>query len=193
MKKIFIALTVLLICTICFWACKKETASMPSACFTANRVDSDKVKRYDSSLIKAYLNQEIGTPQYSIDSFYLYSKMDSIHKVKVDSIVKIYADSFFVAVTDTTNPIYKQPLFFKYCGSDSKYRVIWTGDAGHIYHDKDSVGAVQTGVEFPVTTTWFTQKYTSAGTFNVVVISSNLADYGNDIQRSVATIPIKLK
>ncbi|UEG50448.1 hypothetical protein LK994_03030 [Ferruginibacter lapsinanis] len=186
MKKIF--LSVIVACTLLLWACKKESASSPEVCFTAAIIDSVKVKNADTAKVREILSH---SSQYLIDSAYLFSKMDSINHVRVDSVIKINAADFLVTLADST-PVYKQRVFFKYCGTPSNYRVIYTGDLGHQYKD-DVTTTFGGGMYFTDSVFSYNYAAVATGRFNVAVVATNVADYGNDLKRSVVTKVIKTK
>ena len=188
------------VCVLFFLSCKKDGALSAIACFRPNRIDSLRIKNYDTVLIKTFLSHYTGA-NFSADSAYLFSKMDSLHNVSTDSISRVYtdtlqrqsADVYFIFV-DSSVAVYRQKIYFKYCGLGSDYRAIYTGDPGHIKVDTSNSGTVtglQTGVNFTGAVT--TYNYASTGTYKVTVASTNVNKFAGDIARSEASRVIRIK
>ena len=123
------------------------------------------------------------------------SKVATLNQVTIDSIIKVNAPGYFIDVAEGTSvKAYKRTLIFRYCGSASPFRSIYTGDATHIYVDPANPGnitAAQSGVNFPKD--YIVYSYTAAGTYPVTVVTSNVSHTGKDLKTATVTKTIVLQ
>ena len=174
-----------------FFSCKKnDTTTPPDACIKATILDSSKIRIYDSLKVGKWLNAETDPTKRSSDSVYFYTHIDSLVATTVDSATKQHIDSFFIVLTDS-QVVYKQTVYFNFCNGTSKYVSIYTGVAGQVL--ADSIGAPVGGTGLVVSGNYYAYKYTSAGTYKAAIVTTNISDYGNDVQTARAKIVFILK
>ena len=123
------------------------------------------------------------------------SKVAGLSPITIDSIIKVNAPGYFVDVPEGTPvKVYKRMLIFRYCGSASPFRSIYTGDATHIFVDPANPGnitAAQSGLNFP--NDYIVYSYTGPGTYPITVVTSNVSHTGKDIKAATATKTIVLQ
>ncbi len=123
------------------------------------------------------------------------SKVAALSQITIDSIIRVNAPGYFVDITEGT-PVkaYKRTLIFRYCGSASAFRSIYTGDATHIYVDPANPGnitAAQSGVNFP--NDYFVYSYSAPGSYPITVMTSNVSHTGKDVKTATVTKTIVLQ
>ncbi len=126
------------------------------------------------------------TPSVSFSVSALDSaKVSTLSAFAINNIIQNHIDSFFVSVNpNTPTSVYNKTLYFKHNGGGSDFRVIYTGDASHIYSPlNDSVA--NTAVTFPEN--GFYYKYPKSDTFRVTVVSTNVVVGKNELKRSILT------
>ncbi len=113
------------------------------------------------------------------------AKVSTLSAFAVNGIIQNHIDSFFVSVLpNTPTRVYNKTLYFKYTGGGSDFKVIYTGDASHIYDPKNDSTA-NSGAILPQG--WYSYKYPKADTFRVTVLANNVANGGKDVQSGKLT------
>lgn len=126
------------------------------------------------------------TPSVSFTASALDSaKVSTLSAFVINGIIQNHIDSFFVSVfPNTPTRVYNKTLYFKYTGGGSDFKVIYTGDASHIYDPKNDSTA-NSAVTFP--DGWYSYKYPKADTFRVTVLANNVENSGKDIHSGKLT------
>jgi hypothetical protein len=123
------------------------------------------------------------------------SKVAGLSQISIDSLIKANAPGYFIDIVDGT-PVkaYKKMVIFRYGGSSTKFRALYTGDSSHIYVDPSNPGNVttaQSGVDFP--NDYLVYTYKVLGTYPSTVVSTNVSSTGKDVKRAVATKTLVLQ
>ncbi len=113
------------------------------------------------------------------------TKVSTLSTFAINNIIQNHIDSFFVSVNpNTATSVYNKTLYFKYTGGVSDFRVIYTGDASHVYSPGND-STLNTGVSFPES--WYSYKYPKSDTFRVSVVSTNVVAGKNDLKKAILT------
>jgi hypothetical protein len=169
--------TCLILSVIAFTACKKNVGTGSNSLHEGGDVDAPTA---DFAL-------------YQLDS----AKVYTFTQGKIDTLSSQFVPDYIIPMQEgVSTRAYKGKVILKYTGSASKFRVVYTGDATHVYvADPASPPAGVTGSQSGVNFTGdvFAYNYPVAGTYTITVISSNEGDKGRDIVRSVASKKIILR